>query len=113
MYKVVINELVDIRIDDFINSYTNTFLERFNDTWIFDEYIITQRYKEKSIQFNNETYLSIQKKLSEENIYWYRINEKKETECIIFVWNYMVILWYKEDKKSKLRLLEYIIFNKK
>jgi len=113
MYKVIINELVDIKINNFINSYTKNSLKRFNDTWIFDEYIITKRYKDKSIELNNNIYLSIQNKLSEENIYWYRINENNETECIIFVWNYMIVLWYKEDKESKLRLLEHINFNKK
>jgi hypothetical protein len=57
--------------------------------------------------------LSIQNKLSEEEIYWYRINEKNKTECIIFIWNYMIVLWYSENKQEKIRILEYIIFNKK
>ena len=113
MYKIIINDLVNIKIDNFINSYTNTFLERFNDTWIFDEYIITQKYKEQSLKLNNDIYLSIQEKLSEENIYWYRLNSKNNKECIIFIWNYMIVLWYKENEKEKIRILEYININKK
>jgi hypothetical protein len=113
MYKVLIQNEVDIKIDNFIDSYTNTFLTRFNDTWIFDEYLITQKYKEKSIKLNNEIYLNIQEKFSKKEIFWYRINKKKEKECIIFIWNYMIVLWYNENKEEKIRMIEYIIFNKK
>jgi uncharacterized membrane protein len=30
MYKILIKNEVDIKIDNFIDSYTNTFLKRFN-----------------------------------------------------------------------------------
>jgi len=73
MYKIIIDDFVSIQIDNFIDSYTNTFLKRFNDTWIFDEYLIVEEYKKKSVKLNEDIYYWIQEKLSDEKVLWYKI----------------------------------------
>jgi len=52
MYKVVIDDFVSTKIDNFIDSYTDTFL----DTGIFDEYLIVEEYKKKSVKLNEDIY---------------------------------------------------------
>ena len=113
MYKVIIDDFVSIQIDNFIDSYTDTFLKRFNDTWIFDEFLIVEEYKKKSVKLNEDIYYWIQEKLSEEKVLWHKITENKELECIIFIWNYMLILWYTEESSSKNRFVESISFHRK
>lgn len=102
MYKVVIDDFVAIQIDNFIDWYTYTFLNRFNDTGIFDEYLIVEEYKKKSVKLNEDIYYWIQNKLSKEKVLWHKISKEKEFECIIFEWNYMLILWYIEDSSNKI-----------
>ena len=113
MYKIIINDFVSSKIDNFIDSYTDIFLKRFNDTWIFDEYLIIEEYKKKSVKLNENIYYKIKEKLSEEKVLWYKKTLEKQLECIIFVWNYMLILWYTEEDNNKIRLIENISFHKK
>lgn len=61
MYKILIDDYVTLKIDNFIDSYTSTFLDRFNDTWIFDEYLIVQDYKDKSVKLNEYILLNTRK----------------------------------------------------
>lgn len=113
MFRVIIDDFVSIQIDKFIDSYTDTFLKRFNDTWIFDEYLIVEEYKKKSVKLNEDIYYWIQDKLLEEKVLWHKMTENKELECILFVWNYMLILWYTEDELNKNRFVENISFHRK
>ncbi|MDP2090279.1 MAG: hypothetical protein Q8K30_01660 [Candidatus Gracilibacteria bacterium] len=61
MYKILIDDYVTLKIDNFIDSYTSTFLDRFNDTGIFDEYLIVQDYKDKSVKLNEYILLNTRK----------------------------------------------------
>lgn len=113
MYKIIIEDFVVQQIDNFIDSYTNTFLKRFNDTWIFDEYLIVEEYKKSSYLLNDSIYKTIQIKLIEEQVLWYKQISTDMSQSIIFVWNYMIILSYTEDTKEKIRYVENISFHKK
>lgn len=113
MYKIIIEDFVFNQIDNFIDSYTNIFLKRFNDTWIFDEYLIVEEYKKSSNLLNENIYKTIQAKLTEEKVLWYKKVSNSKFESIIFVWNYMMILSYIEDTETKVRYIEDISFHKK
>jgi len=40
MFKVVIKNDVSLKIDEFLENYSNIFLDRFSDTGIFSENVI-------------------------------------------------------------------------
>lgn len=113
MYRIIIEDFVVNKIDNSIDSYTNTFLKRFNDTWIFDEFLIIEEYKKSSNLLNENIYKTIQAKLTEEKVLWYKKISTNKFESIIFVWNYMVILLYIEDIEIKMRYVDDISFHKK
>ena len=48
MFKVEYEEIAIIIINNFINWYLNSFLARFNDSWIYNEDVITDNYLKKS-----------------------------------------------------------------
>jgi hypothetical protein len=54
MYKIEYKPKVQNIIKKFIESYKNTFLERFSDTGIYDENIIKNNYINRSVSFYEE-----------------------------------------------------------
>jgi hypothetical protein len=114
MYKVVFENLVYNKIDKFIDWYTNIFLKMFNDTWIYNEYLIVDEYRKRSIKLNEEIYNSIFSKLSSDVILWCKkLNNQDEFKSIIFVWNFMIIISYKNQEFLKTRLVYDITFHKR
>jgi hypothetical protein len=75
--------------------------------------LIVEEYKKKSVKLNEDIYYWIQDKLLGKKVLGHKINEEKEFECIIFAWNYMLILWYIEDDKANIRYVENISFHRK
>jgi len=69
MYKVEYNLKSQNILKGFIESYKNTFLERFSETWIYDEKRIRENYVNRSISFYNEIIDSVEYNLSKNNIF--------------------------------------------
>lgn len=48
MYNVRFSSLFMLKPNNFVNNYLSVFVDRFNDSGIFDENIIVSNYIEKS-----------------------------------------------------------------
>lgn len=113
MFNIVLSDKVINDIDNFIDSYKKIFLDRFFDTWIFNEELIRNNYIEISKEFRNNIYDKINKWLISEQNLWRMIIKKDLFSLFINVWNYKILLSYKEDNIEKIRFIEDISFYKK
>ena len=112
MFNVVISDESIFKIDSFIDSYRNSFLIRFLDTWIFNENLIRKNYIDLSKEFRNNIYFEVEKILSKDIILWRMIQENSVFSTFINIWNYRILLKYNEDIENKIRLLIDINFYK-
>lgn len=113
MFRLIYEKLFYINLDYFIDSSLKNHLDRFNDSWIENEFLITWNYIEKSKIFKKDILDSVENLLSEENILWYNILENNDFEITTIVWNYRLFIEYWEDNDDKLRFIENIrFFNK-
>lgn len=113
MYKITFSMKVHNKISNFINSYKTIFLERFCDTWILDENLIINSYIKFSEEFKERIISEIEIKLSKDLVLWRLISEKEIISVFIFVWNYKILLSYRERNDDKIRIIQEIEFYKK
>jgi len=111
MYKIEYKDNTQKILKKFIESYKNTFLERFSNTWIYDEDIIKKNYINKSISFYQKIIDSIEKNLGREKIYWYSPITNRKASIVISVFNYRLRVFYIQTKSKKLREIYNIEFN--
>jgi hypothetical protein len=113
MFSVVLSEEVIYDIDNFIDSYRKIFLNRFLDTWIFNENLIRKNYIELSKEFRNNIYNEIDTRLKQKRILWNMVIDELKYSIFIIVWNYSILLNYIENIEDKIRFVENINFYKK
>lgn len=113
MYKIVFSLDSNLQINSFVNSYKTSFLTRFFDTWIFDEDLIVNNYIKLSEEFKVKIYNAIIEKLKEDLVFWRMISEKEVNSIFIIVWNYRILLDYKENIENEVRIVQEINFYKK
>lgn len=111
MYSIIFSEKVIFKIDYFVDSYRDSFLKRFLDTWIYNEDWIRSSYIELSKSFRNNIYYEINNKLKEELVLWRMLSEKEFSSVFIIVWNYRILIDYKEN--TEIRIIQEINFYKK
>lgn len=111
MFNVVFSELVHKTIHNFIDSYKESFLKLFSDTWIYYEEQIKNSYIETSNKFQREIYSSIEKQLKLE-IIWKKVNNNW-FRCLVLSWNYKIFTYFQEDEKTKTRFINNIEIYKK
>lgn len=112
MFKVFLSDEVLFLIDNFIDSYRNKFLKRFIDTWIFNENLIRNNYIEISKELRNNIYDEIHLKLEQEKILWAIIKEN-EKSVFIRIWNYKILVFYRENLDNNIRFVDKVEFYKK
>jgi len=113
MYRVVVTEEVHNSIKSFIDSYRNTFLSLFSDTWIFDEELIRNHYIHSSEKFQSELFNLIEESLKYDIVFWRKEMQNSYFQLITDIWNYKLFLHYSEDNKNKIRCLEDLELHKK
>ena len=113
MFKVEYDETVIISINNFVNWYLNTFLERFNDSWIFNENIIVNNYKNKSIELKKSIFSEVENNFWNLEILGYKPLKNNIRKTWILVWNYRLFIEYSEDLENKIRFIEKVEFHKK
>lgn len=65
MYKIIFSADFHQVIHKFIDSYKNSFLKLFSDTWIYYENQIKQSYIDWSKKFYTDIYYSVENTLKE------------------------------------------------
>ena len=113
MYKVEFTEQFKRILENFIDSYKNTFLNRFSDTWIFSEEVIREYYIKNSIEFYEEIIDKIENIFWKSEILWYKPLENNKRESGIIIGNYNLFIEYFEDLENKIRVIEKIEFHRK
>jgi len=112
IYKVIISENVLDKIDNFMESYLNSFLFLFEDSWIDNVYLIEDNY----IKISKELKIKIMSWIIsafKEKVIWKKIWENNELSVVISVWNYKLFIDFIENLKEKIRFIENIEFYKK
>ena len=115
MFNVVIEEKVILKIDKFLESYSNIFLNRFSDTWIFNEEIIRNNFISSIKNIRNNIFSKIKEEFIQDEIYWYKPLESNKYEYYIMIEKpkYNLKIQYLEDLKNKIRFIEKIEFHKR
>jgi hypothetical protein len=113
MFKVEYEEIAIIIINNFINWYLNGFLVRFNDSWIYEEDIITDNYSKKSLELKKSIFDKIQDTFWKTEILGYKPLKNNRRKSWILIWNYRIFIEYTENFTNKTRIIEKIEFNKK
>ena len=115
MFKVVIKNDVSLKIDEFLENYSNIFLDRFSDTGIFSENVIRWNFIKSVKNIRNEVFEKIESELSQELIFWYKEISKTTFQFYTSIEKprYRLKIEYSEDLKETTRFIEKIEFHKK
>jgi hypothetical protein len=111
MYSIVFWEKVHVVVHRFIDSYKNSFLKIFTDTWIYYENQIRESYIEWSKKFQRDIYNSIEDHLKKDLI-WKKVLENWFSTMIL-VWNYRLLIEFREDIYEKIRFINNLEIYKK
>lgn len=111
MFSLVIDEIIRFKIDLFLESFLNSNLKIFLNSWIENEFEILENYKNIAKSYRNEIYLKIEKIFSEEIIF--QKIEKWRVTSSFSVWNFRFVIEFSEDKVEKIRFLENVEIYKK
>jgi len=95
MLNIVLSENVINNIDNFINWYRKIFLEKFIDTWIFNEDLIRKSYIEIATEFRNNIYIKINE-LNDDTLLWRMLINDNIYWIFINIWNYKIFLIYRD-----------------
>lgn len=113
MFSIIYWDLFYESLDFFIEWNLKNHLQRFNNTWIKNEFLIVWNYIEKSKNFKTDILDSIDEIFFQNKILWYSVLKNKNLEVTLIVWNYRLFVEYMEDSNEKLRFIENIrFFNK-
>jgi hypothetical protein len=111
MFYIILSNKVKENIILFIDSYKNTFIKTFSDTWIFYEDIIRENYIKNSRNFYIDILDWIDNFLQKENIYWYTPITKNKSSIFLKIHNYKLKLFYISDNIKKVRRVYKIEFH--
>ncbi len=113
MYNILFSEKTTFQINEFVNSYKRSFLKRFIDTWIYNEELIISSYIKLSEELKVRIYSEIKNKLGKNLVLWRMISSKYNYSIFLNIWNYTLLLSYKDNILENNRIIEEITFYKK
>lgn len=110
MYKVFFTMESFNNINDFIDSYFNSFINLFIDSWINNYDLIEKSYLDLSFKYRNNIYDKINNFFCEEVI-WKKIIDNELYLSILSIWNFRLFIFLK-IKIKKLDMLKKLSFIK-
>lgn len=113
MFSIKYSDIFYSSLDLFINSYKNTFIKLYSDTWIVDEKIIIDSYVYLWNSLYNTIISKIDHKLKEDLILWRSKNNKGQNCTIIKLTSFVIFLYYSEDTTINSRYIENVEFFKR
>ena len=114
MFNYWFNEKVINKLDKFIDSYSESFLKLFRDSWITNKYIIEENYIKKSKKLKNDILKEINNIFyNSEEILWFSPITIRKKNIYINLKNYKIKIFYIENKTKKERIIYDIEFHKK
>ena len=113
MFSLIITKEVNRKIINFLDSYLNSFIHLFVDSWIYNADIIEENYIRLTKDFERNIYLSLRKRLDSDVVLWKKIEEDNSLSITIFVWNWKLYIKYTENIVDKIRIIYNIKIDKK
>ena len=113
MFNLIITKEIHDKIGRFIDSYLNSFLHLFQDSWIDNIDIIEEHYIKLAKDLERTIYFSLKKRMSDEVVLWKKIDNDKSLSIIILSWNWKLSVSYTESLENKIRIIRDIKFCKK
>ena len=80
---------------------------------IDDVYLIEENYINIATKFREQIYSLLQDICEKEIIFWKRLWDNQELSVFFSVWNYKLLIYYKENIIKKIRYIENIEFYKR
>lgn len=105
MYKVFFQNIALRRIRKYTQAYKAYFRNLYEDTGLWNEDMIIDAYMKKAEQIAEGMISLIEKKFSQEIIFW-RISD---TTHILLYENKVLVVTYREDSDEQIRFIEDII----
>ena len=114
MFNYWFKENVINKLDKFIDSYSESFLKLFRDSWITNKYIIEENYIKKSEKLKDEILLEINNMfLKSEELFWFTPITVRKKYISKNLKNYKIKIFYIENKTKKERIIYDIEFHKR
>jgi hypothetical protein len=114
MFSYWFKEKVIDKLDKFIDSYSESFLKLFRDSWITNKYIIEENYIKKSEKLKNDILLEIDNIFhNSEELFWFSFITIKKKYISKNLKNYKIKIFYIENKIKKERIIYDLEFHKR
>ncbi len=113
MFRYEFTENASDEISFFVRSYLNKFLSLFFDSWIEDVYKIEEGYIKIAEDLNDNILLRLDKIFIGDKIFGRKLSEQWILSVVILVWNFRLFVYYFEDEKKRIRIIENIEFHRK
>jgi len=91
MYKVILKDTFIESVSVFIRSYSEIFEKLYSDTWIANEDIIVENYRQAWREFKNQVFQEVDRIFSQEFVLGRKINSDK---TLSFILNEMKFCFY-------------------
>jgi len=112
MFNIIYSDRFYLKLDKFINSYKDIYIDLYSDTWIQDENIIINNYVFLWNSLYNTIIWKIDEKINEKLLLW-RCGNGDNTYFILRLTNFVIFVFYREDNILNERYIEEIEFYKK
>lgn len=99
-------------LQSFIRNYEEAFYELYKDTGIWSEDLIIQTYQESARKLYLQILQEIENKLGKKKVLGYK-SLGSWHELDFYVGNRLVIAYYSQDFKNKVRIIESISVDRK
>ncbi len=99
-------------LKSFIRNYEEAFYELYKDTGIWSEDLIIQTYQESARKLYSQILQEIDNKLGKKKVLGHKSLGLWQ-ELDFFVGNRLIIVYYSQDFKNKVRLIESIAIDRK
>ena len=99
-------------LKSFIRNYEEAFFELYKDTGIWSEDLIIQTYRESARKLYLQISQEIENKLGEKKVLGNKSSGSWQ-ELDFYVGNRLIIVYYSQDLKNKVRFVESIAIDRK
>ena len=113
MYRVVISNKAYSKIKELIDNFKLIYLQRFSNTWIYNEEIIVQEYLKKAEKIQELIFDKIENYCSDKKIYWSSCYKNELKYFFIKDQFIKMKVFYIEDNKNYIREIHNIEFTRK
>ena len=112
MLEIRFTQKAIIDIEIFIRNYEDSYLQIFNDSGIWSEYIIKDMYRKSADELRENIVSGIVEKLNKKKVFGRKESELM-TEIDFYIGSRLVMVLFSDNKESKERRVESIFIDRK